>query len=286
MGELYMFWLHTEVIPKLGPLEYILNTPSHHRVHHGRNPKYIDKNYGGVFIFWDILFGTFEREDPNEPAVYGLVHPVQSYNPWYLQLHCWPGMLKRIRDIPSWKDKIKVPFWGPGWSPGKPRLGHYEDIPKIEYPVVLWDPPMNLAEKGYVIWHFAITIVFYHELTLRHSSISQFTVTCGILALLYTITSLGFIMERREFSPLMEVTRCVAFFAAEQLLVPVVEPLEYMGFGRATILQALRATFLVSSVIWSIVLLHKVSVKLSARFSGHFKSILRSAEKKKGLKSQ
>ena len=60
LGELYMFWIHNEIITTLGPLEYILNTPSHHRVHHGRNPKYIDKNYGGVFIIWDRIFGTFQ----------------------------------------------------------------------------------------------------------------------------------------------------------------------------------------------------------------------------------
>lgn len=151
LGELYMFWLHTEVVPSLGPLEYVLNTPSHHRVHHGecrnyncqfplndlfatppgRNPKYIDKNYGGVLIIWDFMFGSFEPEDPDEPAVFGLVHPVQSYNPFYLQLHHWWAIATKIYHTPSWKDKLLTPIMGPGWDSGKPRLGYNHEIPKV-----------------------------------------------------------------------------------------------------------------------------------------------------------
>lgn len=101
LGELFMFWIHTEAISTLGPLEYIFNTPSHHRVHHGRNPKYIDKNYAGVFIFWDRMFGTFEPEDPEEPVVYGLVHSVQSYNPFYLQYHHWVHMYHYAQSLPG-----------------------------------------------------------------------------------------------------------------------------------------------------------------------------------------
>ena len=112
LGELYMFWIHTEVITKLGPLEYIINTPSHHRVHHGRNPKYIDKNYAGVFIIWDFIFGTFEPEDPNEPPAYGLVHPVASYNVFYLQYHHWVHMYNYAKSLPSWKHRLMVPFMG------------------------------------------------------------------------------------------------------------------------------------------------------------------------------
>ncbi|XP_077866610.1 alkylglycerol monooxygenase-like [Saccoglossus kowalevskii] len=88
---LYQFWIHTEFVGSLGPVEYILNTPSHHRVHHGRNPYCIDKNYGGTLIIWDRLFGTFAPE--RERVVYGLVHPIASWNPFYIQfchlMHMW-----------------------------------------------------------------------------------------------------------------------------------------------------------------------------------------------------
>jgi alkylglycerol monooxygenase len=197
LGELYMFWLHTEVITTIGPLEYILNTPSHHRVHHGRNPKYIDKNYSGVFIIWDRLFGTFEAEDPDEPVVYGLVHPVESYNPFYLQYHHWLHMWRTAQTLPGWKNKLSVIFKGPGWQPGTPRLGNYEDLPKVEQPVTYWDPPMHLLTKAYVILHFTLVIFFYHELTLRNATFTQSIITSGVIALLLSITSVGFMLEER-----------------------------------------------------------------------------------------
>lgn len=86
MNLLYQFWIHTEIISNLGPLEYILNTPSHHRVHHGRNPYCIDKNYAGVFIIWDRIFGTFAPERENEPIAYGLIHPINTFDPLETQV--------------------------------------------------------------------------------------------------------------------------------------------------------------------------------------------------------
>ncbi|MCG8537998.1 MAG: sterol desaturase family protein, partial [Pseudomonadales bacterium] len=99
----YQFFLHTEQVRKLGWMEHIFNTPSHHRVHHGRNPKQIDTNFGGIFIFWDKLFGTFQAEETAGKLVYGVTQmPTQPYNPVYLQLHEWQRLLqdlKREKDI-------------------------------------------------------------------------------------------------------------------------------------------------------------------------------------------
>jgi len=88
------FFVHTEAVGRLGWLEYIFNTPSHHRVHHARNPKYIDRNYAGVFIVWDKLFGSFTAEDPQVPCEYGLVTPQYSHNPLVLTFHEWWAMLR------------------------------------------------------------------------------------------------------------------------------------------------------------------------------------------------
>lgn len=96
-----------------------------------RNRKYIDKNYGGLFIFWDRLFGTFEQEDPKDPPIYGLVKPVESYNIFYLQFHSLVTMFRRIKATDGLRNKLAVVFKGPGWSPGKPRLGYYDDIPLV-----------------------------------------------------------------------------------------------------------------------------------------------------------
>lgn len=126
-----MIWIHTEIVSTLGPLEYILNTPSHHRVHHGRNPKYIDKNFGGVLIIWDRLFGTFQQEDEEEPVAYGLVHSIESYNTWHIQFHHILSIGKRLFNAENFSEKVSVLFKGPGWSKGSPRLGNIEDIPKV-----------------------------------------------------------------------------------------------------------------------------------------------------------
>jgi sterol desaturase/sphingolipid hydroxylase (fatty acid hydroxylase superfamily) len=90
----FQFFVHTEAVRKLGWLEYVFNTPSHHRVHHARNPKYIDRNYAGVLIIWDKLFGSFVAEDPEVPCVYGLVTPIHSYNPLVLTFHEWIAMFR------------------------------------------------------------------------------------------------------------------------------------------------------------------------------------------------
>ncbi|MCS7087030.1 MAG: sterol desaturase family protein, partial [Bacteroidia bacterium] len=113
----YQFWIHTELIGKLGPLEWFLNTPSHHRVHHGANPQYLDKNYGGALIVWDRLFGTFAEE--KEKVVYGLTKNISSYNPVYVNFHEWRDMFKDAAKAESWKDKLKHIFYPPDWRPDK-----------------------------------------------------------------------------------------------------------------------------------------------------------------------
>jgi len=93
----YQFLLHTEEIGRLGPLEWVLNTPSHHRVHHGSNPAYLDRNFGGVLIVFDRLFGTFAAERPDEPVRYGLTTPVRSNNPFVIALQGWRDLWRDLR---------------------------------------------------------------------------------------------------------------------------------------------------------------------------------------------
>jgi sterol desaturase/sphingolipid hydroxylase (fatty acid hydroxylase superfamily) len=105
LNLLYQFWIHNEWTPKLGPLEWVLNTPSHHRVHHAANPEYLDKNYGGVLIVFDRLFGTFAAEDETLPCRYGLVRPLHSNNPLWISAHEWVALgrdLWRGRRIEEW----------------------------------------------------------------------------------------------------------------------------------------------------------------------------------------
>lgn len=108
---LYQFWIHTEVITKLPRwLEFIFVTPSHHRVHHGRNPKYIDKNFGTTFIIWDRLFGTFEVE--SEKPLYGLTKTVESFNVFYLNFHEWGAIWRDVRKAKTARE-VWIVLFGP-----------------------------------------------------------------------------------------------------------------------------------------------------------------------------
>ncbi|KFQ89616.1 Alkylglycerol monooxygenase, partial [Phoenicopterus ruber ruber] len=159
---LYQFWIHTEVITNLGPLEWILNTPSHHRVHHGRNPYCIDKNYGGTLIIWDRIFGTFEAEDAK--VVYGLTHPVNSFDPIMLQLRPLAHIWNTIWATPGFCNKLSVIFKGPGWGPGKPRLGLPEEIPVITGKEVPFNPSVPAYLNCYAVVHFVVIMDLYTEL--------------------------------------------------------------------------------------------------------------------------
>ncbi len=113
---LYQFWIHTEHINKLPPwFEWFFNTPSHHRVHHGRDPKYIDKNYAGVFIIWDRLFGTFQKEE--ERPHYGITKPLNSWNPVYANFAHYIDLYHDVKKTRSATDALKVLFYPPGWRP-------------------------------------------------------------------------------------------------------------------------------------------------------------------------
>jgi sterol desaturase/sphingolipid hydroxylase (fatty acid hydroxylase superfamily) len=110
---LYQFWIHTEMVRSLGPLEAVMNTPSHHRVHHGANAEYLDRNHAGVLIIWDRFFGTFEPED--EKVVYGLTKNINSYNPLRIAFHEWIDIWHDLRHAPTWSLKMKYVFGKPGW---------------------------------------------------------------------------------------------------------------------------------------------------------------------------
>lgn len=111
---IYQFWIHTEAVGKLGWLEYVLNTPSHHRVHHSSELKYLDKNHAGVLIVWDRLFGTFQEEE-NRPT-YGLTKNLSTYNPFRVAFHEWADIARDVRRAGSLRNALGYLFGPPGWS--------------------------------------------------------------------------------------------------------------------------------------------------------------------------
>jgi sterol desaturase/sphingolipid hydroxylase (fatty acid hydroxylase superfamily) len=116
---LYQFWIHTEAVDRLwAPVEAVFNTPSHHRVHHGSQSQYLDRNYAGILIVWDRLFGTFEPE--GERVRYGLTKPLKSYAPLHVATHELVAVWRDVRRARSWRDRAGYLLRGPGWSPASP----------------------------------------------------------------------------------------------------------------------------------------------------------------------
>lgn len=109
----YQFFIHTEAVRTLGPLEWVLNTPAHHRVHHASNGPYLDKNYGGVLIVFDRLFGTFAKALPDEPLRYGLTRPLRTANPFELAFCEWKAMFRDMARQPTWLGRLKVAIGRP-----------------------------------------------------------------------------------------------------------------------------------------------------------------------------
>ena len=114
---LYQFWIHTEQIGSLGMLDRILATPSNHRVHHGVNDEYVDKNYGGILILWDRLFGTFQPELATVPVVFGSRDPLRSWNPLWANLHTYAALFRDASRAGASNDRLRVFFARPGWRP-------------------------------------------------------------------------------------------------------------------------------------------------------------------------
>lgn len=112
---LYQYWVHTELIGTLGPLEWVLNTPSHHRVHHGANVEYLDRNHAGILIVWDRFFGTFEPE--RAKVVYGLTKNIRTFQPVKIAFHEWAALARDIVRGKTLRTRLAYPFAPPGWSP-------------------------------------------------------------------------------------------------------------------------------------------------------------------------
>ncbi|KAK5862125.1 hypothetical protein PBY51_017554 [Eleginops maclovinus] len=204
---LYQFWIHTELIKDLGPLEWVFNTPTHHKVHHGRNTYCLDKNYGGILIIWDRLFGTFAAE--KEKVVFGLVSPINTFEILYVQLHYYLYLLRRSTAFKTISDKLLTFINGPSWKPGKPRLGDYIDNPKVTGQEVPHDPSWSLPLQMYVVIHFLLALGTYHDVFENKMMLSQLTILGMTCYVLLTLTSMGFLIDKRPRAAVLEMLRCV-----------------------------------------------------------------------------
>lgn len=247
MNTLYQFWIHTRGIGKLGPLEWIMNTPSHHRVHHGIDPKYIDKNYAGVFIIWDRMFGTFREED-TEP-VYGIVKPLASWNPLWANVHYFVDMWKLARACDSWKDKLYVIVAPPEWRPKS--LGGHVTIPEASRAAqVKYDAHGPRGLGVYVGVNFAIVGAATGAMLMLQASSKMGDLAVATAAVLATLVAWGALFEGKRWGLALEVARLAAAAAALAWLV--------RGAEHATAIAGAAAVVAIALAAWV------------TRYKGHF----------------
>ncbi|XP_067208902.1 alkylglycerol monooxygenase-like isoform X3 [Linepithema humile] len=210
---IYQLWIHTTLIGDLGPLELILNTPKHHRVHHGCNLFCLDKNYGGVFIIWDRLFGTFQEEQQKEEIIYGLVVNPNSFNLIYQQIFYLKSVIQKSISMVTWSDKFAV-FWkGPSWFPGGPRLGL--DTLKIKVkPRIIYDPFIPRWQKIYIGIQFLTVFFSHYQLhNLLHENLYDYWIIFATVNNLITLISISLLFDkcRLIYPSIIELVRCIVY---------------------------------------------------------------------------
>lgn len=203
---LYQFWIHTKAIKHLGFLEYILNTPSHHRVHHGSNPKYIDKNHAGTLIIWDKMFGTFQKEE--EEVVYGITKPLASWNPIWANLHYWNELLASAKKASSFKDRVKIFIMPPGWQPAE--LGGRQYAPEISIDsYVKYNPDYSNKTAIYIIVQFLTGLIGGSLLIFYNANLLPYQLITGAVYVIITLVSCGAFLDGKIWVKYFEAIRII-----------------------------------------------------------------------------
>jgi len=203
LNLIYQFWIHTESIGKMGFFEKFLNTPSHHRVHHGRDPKYIDKNHAGALIIWDKMFGTFQEEE--EKPHYGVTTPLNSLNAVWANFIHYNFIYENFKKANSWKDKIKLLFNKPGWRPD--YLGGYIRPKEIGPGYEKYNPDTTSGLNLYIIIHYLIILVITSFFLFNQSSFGLTDKVLIVTAIIHAIINFGGIFEKRRWIFISELLR-------------------------------------------------------------------------------
>ena len=206
LNLLYQFWVHTRHVPKLGWYEWFFVTPSNHRAHHAQNALYMDRNYGGVFIVWDRLFGTFQEEDDNEPVIFGVTTPLASWNPLWANLQFYAQLWSDARRTERWRDKLRIWFMRTGWRPA--------DV-KANYPLAKHDlsqfrkfeVPLDVRQQVYIALQFAAYVGFGSYLMNFGEGLPTAALVLGWSAMALGLFTLGVALENRPWALKAELVR-------------------------------------------------------------------------------
>lgn len=209
LNLVYQFWVHTRHIDKLGALDRILVTPSNHRVHHAQNDIYIDKNYGGVFILWDRMFGTFQEEVDSEPPLYGIRTPLRSWNPIWTNVKVYKQLFSDSMQTRKWGDKLRVWFGRTGWrpedvlakSPVKPAFNPAQ--------FKKFDVALSSAKGVYACLQLAMGFVLTLAMLLNLANLSTMQLVSWCIVLTVTLVSLGAVIELKPWTAISEIVKWV-----------------------------------------------------------------------------
>ena len=208
---IYQFWVHTRHIDRLGVLDRILITPSNHRVHHAQNERYIDKNYGGIFILWDRLFGTFAEESDDDPVIFGVRKPLANWNPFWANLQVYNYLLFDARHARRWQDKIGVWFRRTGWRPADVEAEFPKEVVDLEK-FQKFDPQISRSRRRYVIAQFLVVIVLWLFIADVFAKLGPKAVLVPCLLLWSILYTLGLLNEDRPYAARFELLRLFVVF--------------------------------------------------------------------------
>lgn len=150
----YQFWIHTEAIGRLGWIDQVFVTPENHRIHHASDDVFLDKNYGGMLIIWDKLFGTYAQRQDNQPLTYGTRSPLRSFSLWDANLQIWRSLLRQARALPRWRQRWQLLWLAPGWWPAQTVKPHADETP-WQAGAAPFRQPQTAAAQAFLLWQLA-----------------------------------------------------------------------------------------------------------------------------------
>ena len=204
---LYQFWVHTEVIDRLGWFDRVFCSPSNHRAHHAVNDRYLDRNYGGILIVWDRLFGSFVEENDEDPPIYGTRAPLQSWNPLWANAEVYWAMLKDSWHARSWLDKLRVWIKPPGWRPADAAARFPK--PAFDIAHARYNPALSPAWKTYCVVQFALLLLVGVNFLGVAPGLPFLPALLYALYLVYSLWTIGLLLEGRRAGIWLELARTV-----------------------------------------------------------------------------
>jgi alkylglycerol monooxygenase len=208
----YQFWVHTRHVPKLGWYEWVFVTPSNHRVHHAQNQIYIDRNYGGVFIIWDRMFGSFQEELESDPPIYGIRKALHSWNPLWANIQVYSQLFKDSWRTAKLADKFKVWFGRTGWRPADVERDF--PLPRVDLSQFQkYHTVLNLSTKLYCIGQYTITAIIGVMFMMTAAQLATHMQLLVAAGLIYSMFSVGMLMDQKAYGVAMESAKNIIMLA-------------------------------------------------------------------------